>query len=111
MAYMCLSAYTAFSITMICHYAECHVLFIVMMNVVMLIVVMLSVVKLSVITLSVVMLNGIILSVMAPFIDIKYKLTVERPQPTQSKQGSRVKIVLSTTILLKRSLNQPICRR
>ncbi len=86
---------------MLCHYAECHVLFIVMMNVVML----------SVITLSVVMLNGIILSVLAPFIDIKYELSAERPQPTQSKLGSRVKIVLSTTILLRRSLNQPICRR
>jgi hypothetical protein len=68
---------------MLCHYAECRVLFIVMMNVVMLIVVMLSVV----------MLNVGMLSVLAPFIDIKYKLTVERPQPTQSNQGSRVKIV------------------
>ncbi len=90
-------------------YAKCRVLFLVMVNVVLLNVVMLSVVKLSFITLSVVMLNGIILSVLAPFIDIKYKLTVERPQPTQGKQGSRLKFVPSATILLRRSLNQPIC--
>ncbi len=81
----------------------------VMINVVMLSVITLSVVKQSVIMLSVVMLSVIILSVMAPFIDIKYKLSAERPQPTQGKQGSRVKIVLSTTILLRHSLNQPIC--
>jgi hypothetical protein len=49
------------SITMLLHYAECHVLFFVMLNVVML-----SAAKLNVIMLSVAVLNAIMLSVVAP---------------------------------------------
>jgi hypothetical protein len=67
--------YVALSLKMLCHYAECRVLFIVMLNVIMLTVVilivimlnviMLSVIILIVILLSVVMLNVILLSVVA----------------------------------------------
>jgi hypothetical protein len=46
-----------------CRYAECCVLFIVMMSVIMLKVIMLSVVMLNVIMVSVVMLNVILVSV------------------------------------------------
>jgi hypothetical protein len=45
------------SITMLCHYAECRVLFIIMLSVIMLSVVMLSVIMLSVVMLNVVMLS------------------------------------------------------
>ncbi len=49
------------SIMILCHYGECHVLFIDMLNVVML-----SVVRLNVVRLSVVGLNVVMLSVVAP---------------------------------------------
>jgi hypothetical protein len=45
-------------ITMLCHYADCHVLFNVMLNIVMLCVVKLSIVMLSVVMLSVVAPNS-----------------------------------------------------
>ncbi len=48
------------------HYAECRILFTVMLNVVMLNVVMLNVVMLSVIILNVVMLIAILVNVVAP---------------------------------------------
>jgi hypothetical protein len=48
------------------HYAECRILFTIMLNVVMLSVVMLSVVMLSVIMLSVIILSVVMLSVGAP---------------------------------------------
>jgi hypothetical protein len=47
----------------ICHYSECHILFIVSLNVVMLSIVILSIVILSIIILSIVILNVIMLSV------------------------------------------------
>ncbi len=50
------SASTILSITMICHYAECHIL----------LVLMLSVFMLSVVILSVIMLSVVLLSAMAP---------------------------------------------
>jgi len=57
--------YVTLSLKMLCHYAECRVLFIVMLNVIMLTVVILIVIMLNVIMLSVVMLNVILLSVVA----------------------------------------------
>jgi hypothetical protein len=45
--------FATFSITKLCHYAECCVLFIVMLNVIMLSVVMLNVIMLNVVTLKV----------------------------------------------------------
>jgi hypothetical protein len=48
------------------HYAECRVLFIVLLNVVMLSVIMLNVILLSFIALSVIMLNAVMLRVMVP---------------------------------------------
>jgi hypothetical protein len=62
------SAYMTMSITMLCYYAECLILFtnmlnVVMVSVVMLSVVILSVVMLNVITLSVGLLNVIIQSI------------------------------------------------
>ncbi len=57
---------TTLSIKMLCHYAECRVLFTIMLNVIMLSAVMLSVVMLIVVMLSVVMLNAFMLSVVAP---------------------------------------------
>jgi hypothetical protein len=54
------------SILTLCHYAECRVLFIIMLNASMLKVVMLNVFMLSVAMLSVVMLSIVMLSVVAP---------------------------------------------
>ncbi len=56
---------TTLNITMICDYsyAECCILFIIMLSVIML-----NVVALSVVMLSVVMLSVIMLSVLAPFL-------------------------------------------
>jgi hypothetical protein len=54
----------ALSITMLCHYAECRILFIIMQNVIMLSVTMLNIVMLSVIMLSVVMLSVVALLTM-----------------------------------------------
>jgi hypothetical protein len=54
------------SITMLCHYAECRILFIIMLNIIMLSVIMLSVIMLSVIMLSVMMLSVIMPSIVAP---------------------------------------------
>jgi hypothetical protein len=48
------SAHMTLSITMLCHYAKCDVLFIVMLNAIM---------------LSLAMVNAILLSVMVPFKD------------------------------------------
>ncbi len=60
------------SVTMFCHCAECHVLFIIMLNVTLLSVVMMSVSMLNGVVLNVAMLSGVmlnvaLLSVMAPF--------------------------------------------
>ncbi len=50
------------------HYAECHILFfVIMLSVIMLIAIMLSVIMLNVVMLSVVILNVVKLSVVAPF--------------------------------------------
>jgi hypothetical protein len=51
------------SITMLSYYAECHILFTIMLNVIVLRVIMLSVIMLNVIMLNVVMLNVVMLSV------------------------------------------------
>ncbi len=55
------------SVATICHYAECCVLFIVMLNVIMPNVIMLNVVMLNVVMLNVIMLNVVMLSVFAPY--------------------------------------------
>ncbi len=47
------------SITTLCYYAECHVLFIIMLNVLMVSVIMLNVVMVSVIMVNVVMLSAL----------------------------------------------------
>jgi hypothetical protein len=49
-------------------YAECHVLFTIMLSVIMLNVVMLSVIMLNIVILSVIMLNVVMLCVVAPFL-------------------------------------------
>ncbi len=76
------------SISTLYHYAECLILFIIMLNGIMLSVVMLSVVGLNKVILSVVMLSEVmlsvimlsvaILSVMAPFLRVKLKPKLER---------------------------------
>ncbi len=48
------------------YYAECHILFTIMLNVTMLNVIMLNVIMLNVIMLNVIMLNVVMLSVVAP---------------------------------------------
>ncbi len=53
----------ALNIKRLCHFAECCILFTIMLNVIMLSVVMLTVIMLSVIMLSVIMLSVIMLSV------------------------------------------------
>ncbi len=77
------------SITTLCYYAECCVLFIimlsvVMLNIVMMNVVMMNVVMLNVIMLNVVMLNVVMLSVVVPhkgfhFSSLQALLTNIRP--------------------------------
>ncbi len=57
--------YVTLSIIMLCHYAECRVLYFITLNLIMM-----SVVMLNVIILSVVMLNVIMWSVMAPQIQV-----------------------------------------
>jgi hypothetical protein len=56
------------------HYAECRVLFIVMLSVVVLNLIMLSVIVLNLIMLSVVMLNVVILSVVALLSELSFLL-------------------------------------
>ncbi len=51
-----------------CHYAECRILFNVMLNVIMLSVIMLIAFMLSVVKLSVVMLSVFMLSALAPMV-------------------------------------------
>jgi hypothetical protein len=61
------------SITILCYYAECHILFTIMLNVVMQNAVMLSVVMLNVAMLSVVMLNVVMLSVVFFALSLKLR--------------------------------------
>jgi hypothetical protein len=51
---------------MLCHYAECRVLFVTLLNIIVLSVIMLIVIVLSVVMLSVVMINVIMVNVVAP---------------------------------------------
>jgi len=53
-----------------CHYANCHILFTIMLSVIMLNAIMLSIVILNAIMLSVVMLNVIMLSVVVPQVTV-----------------------------------------
>jgi hypothetical protein len=56
------------SITTLCHYAECSVLFIVLLNVTILSVVKLNVIMLCVVTLNVIVMSVIMLNVVAPLL-------------------------------------------